>query len=316
MKLIKDRFKWSSIIDGIIFLFGPVLYLYIRMLLTTDEKNHKLNRSYLITYLIFTAITLYMCLAFNATDYFELFKVGKLDAFFIATLAAGILWNTIFVIRSFRLLSKVNSAAIGQWSFSQEANRFCRYVLIAISLLMAAWTIAFVNYAFFGKSFAYLNYDYVWIMISITVYVIGYFSLQQPELFRAKLIKVDSSATDRLPSEEAKSLDQDLSQLMEAEKLYLNPQLTLQEVASALGSSSQNISWVLNHVKQTTFYDYVNELRIKEFVKRVENNQHINLTILGLAMDVGFNSKSTFNKAFKNFMKDTPSNFIRNVRAA
>ena len=74
-----------------------------------------------------------------------------------------------------------------------------------------------------------------------------------------------------------------------------------------------------NQVRQDgseTFYDFINHYRVKEFVKKVENQEHLKHTILALSMDVGFNSKSTFNKAFKDTMQDTPSNYIKKHRAA
>jgi AraC-like DNA-binding protein len=72
----------------------------------------------------------------------------------------------------------------------------------------------------------------------------------------------------------------------------------------------------LNNVYKTTIYEFINNFRIKEFVKNIADNKHLNHTILALSMDVGFNSKSTFNKAFKTVMKDTPSNFIKKRTAA
>ena len=73
---------------------------------------------------------------------------------------------------------------------------------------------------------------------------------------------------------------------------------------------------MLNNTYQTTFYDFINGYRVMEFVKKVVNEEHIQHTILALSMDVGFNSKSTFNKAFKSKMNETPSNFIKKHRAA
>ena len=83
-----------------------------------------------------------------------------------------------------------------------------------------------------------------------------------------------------------------------------------------LQTSTNNVSWLLNNVYETTFYDFVNRYRVEEFVQKVENNEHLRHTILALSLDVGFNSKSTFNKAFKLHKQDTPSNFIKKHHAA
>lgn len=103
---------------------------------------------------------------------------------------------------------------------------------------------------------------------------------------------------------------------MTNEKIFLQSDLTLADVAEMLQTSTNNVSWLLNQVYKTTFYDFINQYRVKEFVKKVENQEHLKHTILALSMDVGFNSKSTFNKAFKDTMQDTPSNYIKKHRAA
>ena len=115
---------------------------------------------------------------------------------------------------------------------------------------------------------------------------------------------------------EATVLKEKLDSLMVNERAFMKNDLTLSDVAKQLKTSTNNISWVLNTVYNTTFYDFINGYRVKEFIQRVENKEHLSRTILALSMDSGFNSKSTFNKAFKNLMKDTPSNFIKNHRAA
>jgi AraC-like DNA-binding protein len=95
------------------------------------------------------------------------------------------------------------------------------------------------------------------------------------------------------------------------EQIYLQNDLTLSQVSELLKTSTNNISWLLNNIYSSTFYDFINGYRIKEFLQKVEKKEHLSHTILALSMDSGFNSKSTFNKAFKREMNDTPSNYIR-----
>jgi AraC-like DNA-binding protein len=100
------------------------------------------------------------------------------------------------------------------------------------------------------------------------------------------------------------------------ERVFLKSDLTLRDVAKMLKTSTNNISWMLNSVYKSTFYDFINGHRVHEFVRKIENKEHLRHTILALSMDVGFNSKSTFNKAFKLNMNETPSNYIKNLFAA
>jgi len=63
----------------------------------------------------------------------------------------------------------------------------------------------------------------------------------------------------------------------------------------------------------TNIYDFINELRTKEFVRKVGNKGHLDSTLLTLSLEVGFNSKSTFNKSFKPFQSETPTKFIKRI---
>jgi AraC-like DNA-binding protein len=155
------------------------------------------------------------------------------------------------------------------------------------------------------------------VAIPVFIYVIGYFSLKQPELFRIKEeTEKNTFKKKRLPEPEALLLQKKLDSLMVNEKIFLQNDLTLADVSEMLQTSTNNVSWLLNQVYKTTFYDFINRYRVHEFVKKVENKEHLKHTILALSMDVGFNSKSTFNKAFKETMRDTPSNYIKKHRAA
>jgi AraC-like DNA-binding protein len=174
-----------------------------------------------------------------------------------------------------------------------------------------------LNTTIFDKTIPFIGYDSIWVAIPLFIYVIGYFSLKQPELFRISEEKQKNNLRkERLPEAEAQLLKTKLDSLMINEKVFLQSDLTLADVSEMLQTSTNNVSWLLNQVYKTTFYDFINQYRVKEFLKKVENKEHLKHTILALSMDVGFNSKSTFNKAFKNTMHDTPSNYIKKQLAA
>ena len=98
---------------------------------------------------------------------------------------------------------------------------------------------------------------------------------------------------------------------MEDDKMYLEPNLKINDLAEKLEISSHKLSHLLNSGLKKSFYDFINNYRV-EHVKTMfldESNQ--NLTILAMAFDSGFNSKSTFNEIFKKATKMTPRDFIK-----
>lgn len=96
------------------------------------------------------------------------------------------------------------------------------------------------------------------------------------------------------------------------EKPYLNAQFNLSDLATGLGISNHDLSMVFSHVLQTNFYSYINAKRIAFFIKNSDSVLKEERTILALAYASGFQSKSTFNKYFKQETGFSPTEFLKN----
>ncbi len=105
----------------------------------------------------------------------------------------------------------------------------------------------------------------------------------------------------------------DLISSMEKDKLYLNGKLSIHNVSEKLNIPRQYISEVLNEHMDTSFQDFINQYRVEEFIIRLKNDQNDHFTLLGIATDVGFNSKSSFNVIFKKFKGLTPTEFKKTL---
>jgi len=97
---------------------------------------------------------------------------------------------------------------------------------------------------------------------------------------------------------------------MQTEKPYLNPEISLQKLALALGFSDKQLSQVMNQYTGKHFFDYVNEYRIKDAKELLKNKE---LTVLEVLYDVGFNSKSSFYTAFKKETNQTPTSYRKSI---
>ena len=101
---------------------------------------------------------------------------------------------------------------------------------------------------------------------------------------------------------------------MNKEQLYVNSELTLVELAQTLDVLPNNLSQVINTFEQKNFYDYINSKRVELFIKLVAIPENKKYTILSLAYDCGFNSKSSFNKYFKKVTNQTPSEYLNSLK--
>jgi AraC-like DNA-binding protein len=309
-------FQWTIVFDVVLFLFGPLFYLYVRRLLIKDERTEALSFYHFIPALVFAMVALVYVILYSPMEYWEAYKQGALTLMFHVWIVAGILSNTVYLLLSFRLVRTFRKAEKETFSFEQNPIQFLTYFLYTIAFIIVVWGVSYVNSMWLDRYIVYIGYDMIWITIPVFIYIIGYYSLKQPELFRISLDKENSNNKDRLSHGEAKLLKDKLDSLMENERVYLQNDLTLRDVAEKLHTSTNNLSWVLNNSYSITFYDFINGYRIREFVQKIEKKEHLQHTILALSMDVGFNSKSTFNKAFKQNMNETPSTFIKKQSAA
>ncbi len=139
-------------------------------------------------------------------------------------------------------------------------------------------------------------------------------ALKQPEIFAGisheDTVKYSGSY---LTHSQLKHYEDELVTLLRKEQLYLNPQLSLAELAELLTLSSKNLSQVINQSFGKNFYDLINSFRIEEAKKVMTQSKDEKLTVLEVMYQVGFNSKSSFNTAFKKETGQTPTEFKKSL---
>lgn len=158
------------------------------------------------------------------------------------------------------------------------------------------------------------------ISIALLIYVMGYLGLRQPEIFShdaesrpGQPPDVQEAADTRkyersgLTRERARQLLDKLVHLMETRKPYTDSSLKLNRLAQMASASPNHVSQVINEERKQNFYDFVNSYRIEEAKRIILDPSREQSTILTVAYEVGFNSKSAFNTAFKKHTGTTPS---------
>jgi AraC-like DNA-binding protein len=124
----------------------------------------------------------------------------------------------------------------------------------------------------------------------------------------------DPALDEYRKNEELKRMGARLQQLMETEKLYQEPELTLGDLAKKLQTNSSVLSRVINQCFMLNFNDYVNKHRVEDVIEKMNNPKFSNQTLLSIAFDAGFNSKSTFNRAFLKFKETTPRYYYQSLQ--
>jgi PAS domain S-box-containing protein len=120
----------------------------------------------------------------------------------------------------------------------------------------------------------------------------------------------DRYRTSSLKGIEETLLYEKLCHLLEAERLFLNPDLTLRKMADKLATNTKYLSQVINHQTGLNFQQFINKYRVEEAKAKITDKALRHLTLYGVALQCGFKNKSTFYKVFKEVTQLTPREFI------
>jgi len=175
----------------------------------------------------------------------------------------------------------------------------------------------------------FVGYDpLIFSAASIFIIFIGYYGIKQVGIFTNQNLEVEEPvfeivneentekkkyAKSGLSEDVAKDLHLKLRSLMATEKLFTEPELTLSDLANRLEIHPNYLSQVINEMEGMNFYDYINGLRIEEFKRLVTIPENQRFTLLALAYECGFNSKSAFNRFFKKATDLSPSEYVKNL---
>lgn len=192
-------------------------------------------------------------------------------------------------------------------SYSSLAGVDLRWLLWLLGVNLGLWLLWIGCFAQrWQPGLAVLNTGY-----TLFVYSFGYFGWRQRGLFADEpAVPLAAEATkyahSGLTQERSRALRQALDHLMDRERPYRDPLLTLPKLARRLGVSPNHLSQVLNEELQRSFFDFVNARRVDEVKARLTDPANSHLTVVALAQEAGFNSKSAFNTAFRRHTGSTP----------
>lgn len=307
------------------YLYGPLLYFYATFLI----GDHRLKKRDVLHFLPF---------ALHAYIHFPLymapleFKIDYLTTYvLIADPTISFSWDRYAIFGLFQIPHLLFYTYL-TWQlltgYEQTLNRasltvekiklgWLRNLSTGFGCLWGVWffyTIAVI----WGTQF-HVELDYlVTTFASLLIYAIGYMTFKQPEIISDSLISKHTPKYENstLTANNAETYAKKLLDIMEAEKPFIESGLRLQDLAQRLSIAPHHLSQVLNERLNQNFYDFVNRYRVKEAQKKLADPNEKQTTILEIAYDVGFNTKASFNAAFKKHVGQTPSQFKKSRQSS
>lgn len=306
-------------------LHGPLLFLYTASL--TQQLNNRKNS--LLHFAPVMAVYIYLSRFIlspaNEKVWVYDHKGAGYEAYMNFMNMAIILSGVSYIALSWQKLERHRKNIAAQFSSIDKINlTWLRNLIICLSLI---WVAVILGNDLYIHAFAVLMVLYI-----------GYFGIKQVGIFThqlpfentpvpalADIAAVPAGLTDDLKGEKSKYLKSGLNEsaaenillqlqrVMDQEKLYTNPELTLADLSRHLEVHPNNLSQVINSMTGKNFYDYINDQRVDAFKKAVALPDNQRFTLLALAYECGFNSKTSFNRNFKKATGLSPTEYLNQV---
>ncbi|WP_313999022.1 helix-turn-helix domain-containing protein [Xanthocytophaga flava] len=310
--------------SSLFFLQLPTFYLY---LLSVCYSDFKLKSKHLLHIIPFLLANLILIPRFYIVDLAS--KIGFLSQ---SSSRLEIQLNHIlihsqivaYILAAFLLLRKAKRVYLENYA---GANIESLNWLLQFTLALSG----FYFIALAKNVFKFIEYPHIleWLKIGLFLFellIISWYlykALNNPSLFRnvdSKLKLVKDIISEKKQSEQLVTNDKEhseelvkLKRYMVEKNPFLNPDLTIQDVATDIEMPVRDLSLLINHTLDQHFYDFINSYRIERAMDILRDDTKSKVTILEILYEVGFNSKSSFNTAFKKHTGSTPTAYRKTL---
>lgn len=296
--------------EPFITLMCPFLYFYVLEI----NRNFKIGFSIIKHFALFIVFFLFQ--ASLKLEAFHAFAYSH-DKFFSLAMIILILLQFSFYIFQIAKITKIYDKQIeNEFSRTDELNIswiktfLAIFIIIYIVLFIALFFLIHLNY--------FTNYSRIIATIcAFSIYILGYKGIRQQT--NLKHIEAEEPNNKDIPRETALKvtgspeilieLIEKIKSYMKERKPYLDPDITLSDLANELDIGRNALSFAINSGFRQNFFNFINKYRVEEVISFFDDPEKENLNLLNLAYDAGFNSKATFNHIFKKYTGFTPKEY-------
>ena len=321
-----------------LFFIGPIIYFYTQSLLNPSFRLTKKNGLHLlpgVLYILYPII-IWIYDKLIVHDYY-FYKDGADKDFDLWYQKTGLVSMIIYFVMSIRFYNLYRKLMFQVVSYADSILfKWIKTYLYSFLLMLLLPIVFDIASLFFPELDSYKGTWWFFLFFSIIMYYVAITGYSNPietkipfeiSVFNNKpalllatnfnteevIIDIDHETFEENHSPEIEVWKAKIETFILEEKLFQNPELTLTDVAKKLKSNASVISKAINQGFGLNFNDFINTYRIEAVKKCFENGEHKKTTLLGIAFDCGFNSKATFNRAFKKNTGLSPKDFIKQI---
>lgn len=320
---LRNDFTAIAFSPAVFFLIGPLLYFYCASIFCVKLNYSKLW--HLIPFSVFTILLAFFnpppppVLEHEMLDVILKEKRSPILPKYVLSTCI-MLSNLIYGYFIIRLINKKNKRSKEFYSTTDNSITLKWFKWLVVVFVMMS-LFSFVLKELIVVHREEVSFKYASLITNIAfVYFLSSFSFRQNKLKEYKHIdksvvielKPDQNIIEKKPAiDEDKflNLSEDLDKLMDDKKVFLNENLRLSDLASLLNVSVNELSFFINKYYNKNFFKFINQYRVDYACALLKDQSYQNYTILAIAYESGFNSKSTFNQVFKELKGQTPSKY-------
>jgi len=314
----------SASFISLLLLHSPFLYFYISSLVVNLNKFRTKDLLHFTPFLLFNLYLIIVSYLPRVLERIGLSHVAsehESPLLFQLFLMLVVLSGPVYFLLSIRLFKSLDIHIFNNFSRAENIN--LDWLRKLVYIFGSVWTllmiVATIHHVFHLFSWIFCT-DGISLSLSIFIVLIGYYGLKQKELFsfpeKESFIleqKQEKYSGSRLKESEARLYLEKLNRFMEEEKPYLSPDLNFPQLAKEVDIPSHYLSQVINENIGLNFFDFINRQRVEDVKSKISDPRYNNFSILGIAFESGFNSKSAFNRVFKNITGITPSEYKKTL---
>lgn len=308
-----------------VLLIGPVIYFYTKSLLNTSFSISKKELLHFIPAILYLFYSLVIFITDKILlDDFYFYADGRDKDMSNWYQFAGVISMTIYLILSLQHYSKYKKLVFEKVSYANSILfQWIQNFLVAFLVIIVLRVLLFVlnpEWGEFGSQFwHYILFSFVVFYIAINGYANAVKMSFLIDVNSENINVFDEPEIEEKPKKEVFNQQEieiwkgKILQLIEVDEIYKNSKLTLSDVSKLLEVNSKTISKSINSGFEMNFNDFINHYRIEAVKEKLKQGQHKETTLLGIAFDCGFNSKATFNRAFKKSTGLSPKDYLQKL---
>ena len=314
-KIGQFSLDWQRQIKGVsefsILFFGPTVYLFVRSTLS-EKRFSKYDLWHYLPGVVYSLVVAFYYILPPYEVILERVESGALYRVVRILVGIGLAVNITYFVLSTLKYRELKQTLEAEVSYDLNIN-FVQNFLIAIGSCLLVWLTFYLLSFGDNNQIEIIARAFIWLAIALIVLFIAYYQMMAPAVFQVENISREVKyAQSKFSQADLDQLKLKLEEIMEQKKPYLNSKLLKSELADLMDINAPDLSRLLNERIGMSFFEYINYYRIHEFIRLAKTSVIEQKTLLGLAQEAGFNSKSTFNKSFKQIMGCPPSEYLKN----